>query len=104
MNALVLHEPGKISLETVPKPNAAPGSVVVKVLAAPMWDYVVRYLPIDRTSPLNRMLMGLAHTYSPISSPESADILCLIPLLSVRPASAVWKRLDQMSNLSLQGS
>lgn len=52
MNALVLHEPGKLSLETVPKPSAAPGSVIVKVLAAPMWDYVVRSLPIVRTQSL----------------------------------------------------
>ncbi|KFG86077.1 putative isopropanol dehydrogenase [Metarhizium anisopliae] len=52
MNALVLHEPGKLSLETVPKPNAAPGSVVVKVLAAPMWDYVPDILSGQRGYPL----------------------------------------------------
>ncbi|KAL7625004.1 hypothetical protein AAE478_004218 [Parahypoxylon ruwenzoriense] len=40
MNALVLHGPGDLRLEQVPKPTASPGSVVVRVLAASIWDYV----------------------------------------------------------------
>lgn len=41
MNALVLHGPGDIRHERVSKPEASAGSVVVRVIAAPIWDYVV---------------------------------------------------------------
>lgn len=45
MKALVLHGPDDLRLEQVPKPEAEPGSVVVQVLSAPLWDYLVRTLP-----------------------------------------------------------
>jgi NADPH:quinone reductase-like Zn-dependent oxidoreductase len=45
MNALVLKGPGDLTLEQVSKPEASAGSVVVRVIAAPIWDYVVRSLP-----------------------------------------------------------
>ncbi len=41
MQGLVLHGPGDLRLDEVPKPTAFPGSVVVQVIAAPLWDYVV---------------------------------------------------------------
>ncbi|KAK3167998.1 hypothetical protein OEA41_004444 [Lepraria neglecta] len=40
MNALVLHGPGDFRHERVGKPEASAGSVVVRVIAAPIWDYV----------------------------------------------------------------
>ncbi|KAF7562270.1 hypothetical protein G7046_g1849 [Stylonectria norvegica] len=40
MRALVLHGPDDLRLSTVAKPVALPGSVVVSVQAAPIWDYV----------------------------------------------------------------
>ncbi|MCJ1386709.1 hypothetical protein MMC17_009835 [Xylographa soralifera] len=40
MKALVLHGPGDLRLEEVPKPVASPGSIVVRVIASPLWDYV----------------------------------------------------------------
>ncbi|KAL2018150.1 hypothetical protein VTK56DRAFT_1226 [Thermocarpiscus australiensis] len=40
MKGLVLHGPGDLRLEEIPKPTAFPGSVVVRVIAAPLWDYV----------------------------------------------------------------
>ncbi|KAI1134062.1 putative isopropanol dehydrogenase [Hypoxylon sp. FL0543] len=40
MKALVLYGPGDLRLKQVPKPTAPPGSVVVSVIAAPIWDYV----------------------------------------------------------------
>ncbi|RMZ74829.1 hypothetical protein DV737_g5696, partial [Chaetothyriales sp. CBS 132003] len=40
MNALILHGPGDLKLEEVNKPVASAGSVVVRVIAAPIWDYV----------------------------------------------------------------
>ena len=50
MKALVLHGPGDLRLDEVPKPTASPGSVVVRVIAAPLWDYVVRFIaPIPQT-------------------------------------------------------
>ncbi len=42
MNALVLHGPGDLRHERVDKPEASAGSVIVRVIAAPIWDYVVR--------------------------------------------------------------
>lgn len=42
MNALVLHGPADARVEIVDKPSATAGSVVVRVLATPIWDYVVR--------------------------------------------------------------
>lgn len=42
MKALVLHGPGDLRLEQVLKPTASPGSVVVRVIASPVWGYVVR--------------------------------------------------------------
>lgn len=41
MEALVLHGPGDLRLDHVPKPSASPGSVIVRVHAAPLWDYLV---------------------------------------------------------------
>lgn len=42
MEAFVLHGPGDLQLEQVPKPAASPGSVIIRVQAAPLWDYIVR--------------------------------------------------------------
>lgn len=42
MDALVLHGPANLRHQRVDKPQASPGSVIVRVLAAPIWDYVVR--------------------------------------------------------------
>ncbi|KAI9661825.1 MAG: hypothetical protein M1821_009064 [Bathelium mastoideum] len=44
MDALVLHGPGDIRHERVSKPKASAGSVVVRVVAAPVWDYVSEVL------------------------------------------------------------
>ena len=41
MKALVLYGPGDLRLESVPKPAPKIGSVVVKVIVAPVWDYLV---------------------------------------------------------------
>ncbi|KAL1881218.1 hypothetical protein Daus18300_001069 [Diaporthe australafricana] len=40
MKALVLHGVGDLRFEDVAKPTASPGSVVVQVIAAPIWDYI----------------------------------------------------------------
>ena len=40
MNALALHGPGDLRHEQVGRPEAPAGSVVVRVVAAPIWDYV----------------------------------------------------------------
>jgi NADPH:quinone reductase-like Zn-dependent oxidoreductase len=41
MKALGLHGPRDLRLDDAPKPSASPGSVVVRVQAAPLWDYLV---------------------------------------------------------------
>lgn len=41
MKALVLHGPGDLRLEHIPKLTANPGSVIIRVQAAPLWDYIV---------------------------------------------------------------
>ncbi len=41
MKALVLHGPSDLRLDHVPKPRAGPGSVIVRVETAPLWDYLV---------------------------------------------------------------
>ncbi|KAE9375142.1 putative isopropanol dehydrogenase [Stipitochalara longipes BDJ] len=40
MKALVLHGPRDLRLDHVPKPDATPGSVIIQVQAAPLWDYL----------------------------------------------------------------
>ncbi|OBT39046.1 hypothetical protein VE00_10702 [Pseudogymnoascus sp. WSF 3629] len=44
MNALVLYGPGDLRHERVDRPEASAGSVVVRVIAAPIWDYVSEVL------------------------------------------------------------
>lgn len=41
MKALVLYGPGDLRLESIAKPDAEPGSIVIRVIAAPLWDYAV---------------------------------------------------------------
>ncbi|KAJ7739833.1 putative isopropanol dehydrogenase [Mycena metata] len=38
--SLVLHGPNDLRLDQVPKPKASPGSVMVRVKAVPLWDYL----------------------------------------------------------------
>ncbi|KAH8651375.1 putative isopropanol dehydrogenase [Xylariales sp. PMI_506] len=52
MKALVLHGPGDLRLDEVPKPTAGPGAVVVRVEYAPLWDYVPEVLDGSRQYPL----------------------------------------------------
>ncbi|ETS79001.1 hypothetical protein PFICI_08854 [Pestalotiopsis fici W106-1] len=52
MKALVLHGPKDLRLEEVPRPEAGPGSVVVQVLAAPLWDYLAEVIDGTRQYPL----------------------------------------------------
>ncbi|KAK6206492.1 hypothetical protein LQW54_007674 [Pestalotiopsis sp. IQ-011] len=52
MKALVLHGPNDLRLEQVPKPEAGPGSVVVQVLSAPLWDYLKEVVDGKRQYPL----------------------------------------------------
>ncbi|KAJ6588644.1 putative isopropanol dehydrogenase [Mycena capillaripes] len=52
MKALVLHGPKDLRLDDVPEPTAQPGSIVVRVLAAPVWDYLPEVVNGGRQYPL----------------------------------------------------
>ncbi|KAI1866643.1 uncharacterized protein JN550_007496 [Neoarthrinium moseri] len=52
MKALVLHGPGDVRLDEIPKPRADPGSVVVRVQSAPLWDYIPEAINGTRQYPL----------------------------------------------------
>ncbi|KAF2995906.1 hypothetical protein E8E14_000982 [Neopestalotiopsis sp. 37M] len=52
MKALVLHGPKDLRLEQVPRPEAGPGSIVVQVLSAPLWDYLAEVIDGTRQYPL----------------------------------------------------
>lgn len=42
MKALVLHGLNDLRLDDIPKPTAGPGSIIISVIASPVWDYLVR--------------------------------------------------------------
>jgi len=52
MKALVLHGPKDLRLDDVPAPTAQPGAVVVRVIAAPVWDYLPEVVNGERQYPL----------------------------------------------------
>ncbi|KAJ7712724.1 putative isopropanol dehydrogenase [Mycena metata] len=52
MKALVLHGPNDLRLDQVPKPKASPGSVVVRVKAVPLWDYLPEVINGSKNYPL----------------------------------------------------
>lgn len=41
MDVLFIHAPGDVRLDRVARPRVSPGSVIVRVIAAPVWEYVV---------------------------------------------------------------
>lgn len=57
MKALALHGLGDLRLENVTVPTAEPGSVVVRVLAAPVWDYISEIINGERIYPLTKPLI-----------------------------------------------
>lgn len=41
MKALVLHGLNDLRLDDIPEPTAGPGSIIISVIASPVWDYLV---------------------------------------------------------------
>lgn len=57
MKALTLHGSNDLRLEEVPLPAPDPGTVIVRVLAAPVWDYIPEVISGARDYPLKMPLI-----------------------------------------------